>query len=102
MNIKRRSGDFKQKGGFNPFNIGPFFVTSRWMLKWSYGNFKRFLLLNAAVDAFFAFAVIKIIEKLEVVKLVRLNPFQFFLHFFYKALVLYGIQFVIENKKRFT
>jgi hypothetical protein len=40
-----------------PYNIGPFFVTSMWILKWSYGNFKRYLLLNAAVDAFFAFFV---------------------------------------------
>ena len=29
-----------------PFNIGPFFVFSMWVLKWIYGNFKQFLLLN--------------------------------------------------------
>ena len=36
------------------FNIGPFFVFSLWGLKWAYGNFKRFILLNAMIHAFFA------------------------------------------------
>ena len=38
-----------------PFNIGPFFVFSMWVLKSSYGNFKWFLLLNAIIHTFFAF-----------------------------------------------
>lgn len=80
------------------FNIGPFLVTAMWLLKWCYGNFKRFLFLNAAVDTFFAVIVIKITEKLKVVKLVRFNHFQFFLHFFYKAFLLYGFQYLFEKK----
>ena len=38
-----------------PFNIGPFFALSMWVLKWSYGNFKRFLLLNAIIHSFLCF-----------------------------------------------
>lgn len=81
-----------------PFNIGPFFVGSMWILKWTYGNFKKFLLLNASVNALFAFVLIRLMEKLKVAKLVRLNQFQFFLYFFYKAFILYGIQKLVENK----
>ena len=84
------------------FNIGPFFISAMWILKWTYGNFKRFILLNAMVHAYFAFIHLRLMEKLKVIKLVRLNKFQFFLYFFYKAFFLYGFQYIIENKKKFT
>lgn len=83
-----------------PFNIGPFFVGSIWILKWTYGNFKQFIALNATVNAFFAFILVKVLERLKVTKLVRFNNFQFFLYFLYKAPLLYGIQYIIENKKK--
>ena len=38
-----------------PFNIGPFSALSMWVLKGSYGNFKRFLLLNAIFHSFLRF-----------------------------------------------
>ncbi|MCQ6276077.1 hypothetical protein JMM81_14175 [Bacillus sp. V3B] len=85
-----------------PFNIGPFLVASMWILKWTYGNFKQFLLLNAIINAFFAFILRRIMEKLKVFKLVRFNELQFFLYFFYKAFFLYGFQYMIDNKKKFT
>lgn len=84
-----------------PFNLGPFLVGSMWILKWTYGNFKKFILLNAIVNAFFAFILIKLMEKLKVAKLVRFNNFNFFLYFFYKAPLLYALQYTIERKKKF-
>ncbi|WP_285889634.1 hypothetical protein [Neobacillus niacini] len=85
-----------------PFNIGPFLVGSMWILKWTHGNFKQFISLNATVNAFFAFTLIKLLEKLKVAKLVRFNNLQFFLFFFYKAPLLYGIQYIIESKKKYS
>ena len=70
-----------------------------WILKWTYGSFKQFILLNVIVDSFFAFIIVRLTEKLKVAKLVRLNNFQFFLYFFCKAPLLYGIQYIIESKK---
>lgn len=84
-----------------PFNIGPFLVGSMWILKWTYGNFKRFILLNAIVNSSFAFILVTLMEKLKVAKLVRLNHFQLFLYFFYKAPLLYLIQYIIGNKNNF-
>lgn len=43
--------------------IGPFFVGSMWILKWTYGNLKRFLLLNAIMDAIFSFPTIRLLRK---------------------------------------
>jgi len=85
-----------------PFNIGPFLIGSMWILKWSYGGFKKYILLNAIVDGFFAFIIVRLTEKLKVAKLVRLNNFQFFLYFFYKAFLLYGFQYIIQGKKELT
>lgn len=87
--------------GEMPFNIGPFFALSIWILKGSYGNLKRFLLINAIIHAFFAFILMKIMKKIKVLKLVRINGFQFFIYYFYKAFLLYGFQYLIENKRKF-
>lgn len=73
-----------------PFNIGPFLVDSMWILKWTNGNFKLFILLNAIVDGVFAFILTGVIKKIKLFTLVRLNKFQFFVYFFYKEFLLYG------------
>ncbi|MDQ0256329.1 hypothetical protein J2S74_003749 [Evansella vedderi] len=82
-----------------PFNIGPFFIGTMWILKWTYGDFKKFITLNAIVDGFFAFINSWIMEKLKVAQLVRMNRFQFFLYLFYKAFILYGFQYFFEKTK---
>jgi hypothetical protein len=82
-----------------PFNIGPHLVGSMWILKWTYGNFKQFIFLNAIIDAFFSFVVFNILKKLKVAKLLRFNKYQCFLYIFYKAFFLYGFQYLFENKK---
>ncbi|MBM7583663.1 hypothetical protein JOC86_000200 [Bacillus pakistanensis] len=85
-----------------PFNIGPFLVGSMWILKLTYGKFKQFLLLNAIVDATFTFPMVWVLKKMKIVTLVRINNFQFFIYIFYKAFLLYGIQYLFEYMKRFN
>jgi hypothetical protein len=83
--------------------MGPFFVGSMWILKWTYGNFKSFLMLNIIIDAIFSFAIIRIIEKLKLATLVRINQFQYFLSIFPKAFLLYGFQYLFDkNKERLS
>ncbi|MGO4886870.1 hypothetical protein ACJ2A9_03850 [Anaerobacillus sp. MEB173] len=64
-----------------PFNIGPFLVGSMWILKWTYGNFIKFISLNAIVDGLFVFIFIKIMNKLKVAQLVRVNHFPLMLFY---------------------
>lgn len=85
-----------------PFNIGPFLVGSMWILKWTYGNFKKFIFLNAIVDCAFAFMMATVVKKIKIFTLVRINKFQLFVYFFYKAFLLYGFQKNIESKRKFT
>jgi hypothetical protein len=83
-----------------PFNIGPFLIGSMWILKWTYGNFKLFTLLNTIFDGAFAFIMPAFFKKIKAFTLVRLNKFQFFIYFFFKAFLLYGFQYMIERTRK--
>ena len=85
-----------------PFSVGPYMPISLWLLKFSYGNFKKFVLLNAIADGLFAFIFIDVLKRLKIIRLNRLNHFQFFLYLHYKAYLLYGAQYLFEKIKRFS
>ncbi|WP_138419696.1 hypothetical protein [Aquibacillus sediminis] len=82
-----------------PYLIGPFFVGSLWILKWTYGKFKTFLALNALVNALFAYPVATFAKRVKHYQLVRLSKFQFFLYYFSKAFLMYWFQYLLEKKK---
>ncbi|WP_100407762.1 hypothetical protein [Bacillus solitudinis] len=80
-----------------PFDIGPYMPLSMWILKFSYGNFKKFVLLNAFDNGLFAFLFIPFLKKIQIVRLNRLNYFQFFIYIHYKTYLLYGVQSLFEK-----
>ncbi|GAA0328115.1 hypothetical protein GCM10008967_18240 [Bacillus carboniphilus] len=83
-----------------PFSVGPYMPLSMWLLKFSYGNFKKFLLLNVIADGVFAFVGMDIFKKMKIIRLNRLNRLQFFLYIHYKAYLLYGAQYLYERITR--
>ncbi|MFS0907263.1 hypothetical protein AB3N02_30240 [Priestia aryabhattai] len=85
-----------------PFSIGPYMPLSMWLLKFSYGNFKKFVLLNVIADGIFAFFFIDVLKKFKIISLNRLNHFQFFIYLHYKAYLLYGVQYLFEKAKKFS
>jgi hypothetical protein len=84
-----------------PFSVGPYMPVSMWLLKFAYGNFKKFVLLNIISDGLFAFVFIDLLKKFKIVSLNRLSHFQFFIYLHYKAYLLYGVQYLVEKMKRF-
>jgi hypothetical protein len=82
-----------------PFSIGPYLPLSMWLLKISYGNFKKFVVLNIISDGLFAFVIIDVLKKLKIISLGRLNHVQFFIYLHYKAYLLYGFQYLYEKLK---
>nr|WP_134699335.1 hypothetical protein [Ammoniphilus sp. YIM 78166] len=80
-----------------PFSVGPYMPICMWLLKISYGNFKKFVWLNAVADGFFAFFLIDLLKKLRIIRLNRLNHIQFFIYLNYKAYLLYGVQYLFEK-----
>jgi hypothetical protein len=82
-----------------PFSIGPYLPLSMWLLKISYGNFKKFVVLNLISDGLFAFVIIDVLKKLKIISLGRLNHVQFFIYLHFKAYLLYGFQYLYEKLK---
>lgn len=82
-----------------PFSVGPYMPLSLWLLKYSYGNFKKFVLLNVISDGLFAFFFIDILKKMKIIRLNGLNHIQFFIYLHYKAYLLYGFQYLFEKIK---
>lgn len=85
-----------------PFSVGPYMPLSMWILKYSFGNFKKFVLLNVISDGLFAFLFVDILKKFKIARLNRLTHFQFFIYLHYKAYILYGVQYLYEKIKRYT
>ncbi|MRG85925.1 hypothetical protein [Salinibacillus xinjiangensis] len=83
-----------------PFAIGPYMPLSMWLLRLSYGNFKKFLVLNIIADGLFAFPGIKFLKKIKIANLNRLSSIQFFFYLFHKAFILYGMQYLVERNRR--
>lgn len=82
-----------------PFDLGPYMPMSLWLLKHSYGNLKKYALYNAIANGIFTFIGMPILKKLKIIRLHRLNHFQFFLYIHYKSYVLYGFQYLFEKIK---
>ncbi|WP_246943715.1 hypothetical protein [Bacillus pinisoli] len=83
--------------GITPFMLGPFLVGSLWILKWTYGNFTRYMLLNLGVDGAFTYGLVYYLQKAGIASLVRLKKINLLLLFTLEALLLYGFQFFKER-----
>jgi len=83
--------------GVIPFMLGPFLVGSLWILKWTYGNFFRYMMLNLIVDSAFTYGLVYYLKKLGIASLVRMKKIELMYVFTIEALLLYGFQFVKEK-----
>lgn len=82
-----------------PFSIGPYGPLSMWLLKNSFGNFKKFIILNVIADGLFSFVIIDVLKRVKIIRLNRLSHLQFFVYIHYKAYLLYGFQSLLEKWK---
>lgn len=82
-----------------PFDLGPYMPMSMWILKSSYGNFKKYVLVNAIANAAFAFGLIPALKKVKIVRMHNFNYFQFFLYIHYKAYLLYAVQYLLQKAR---
>ncbi|WP_400245659.1 hypothetical protein AB3U99_04035 [Niallia sp. JL1B1071] len=83
--------------GVIPFMLGPFFVGSIWILKWTYGKFFRYFALNMLFDGMFTYGAVPILTKFGVASLIRMKKNQLMYVFMFLTLILYAFQFLYEN-----
>jgi len=75
-----------------PLIFGPFFIGSIWILKYTFGKFKIYLLVNLIIDSLFTYIGMDLFKKIGYVTLVRLTKFQLSVVFLIKTFLLYGAQ----------
>jgi hypothetical protein len=81
------------------FNFGPYFVTSLWILRFTYGKFFLYLLSNVSLHIVFIFLGLKYIKRMKILALVKLTKIQYLGINFIRALFLYAFQYTIEYAK---
>ncbi|MEL3973688.1 hypothetical protein AAEO50_15480 [Rossellomorea oryzaecorticis] len=80
-----------------PLILGPFFVGSLWIFKYTYGKFSIYFLVNLIVDSFFTTVMLNWFKKIGYVSLIRFTRFQLSLLFMLKSIAMYGFQYVYET-----
>jgi hypothetical protein len=80
-------------------NFGPYFVTSLWMLKMTYGKFPLFLISNTILQILFIFPGLKYVERFRILSLEKLPKFQYLAIDLFRALLLYAFQCIKDNSK---
>ncbi|MCY8235284.1 hypothetical protein [Priestia endophytica] len=82
-----------------PFVVGPFFIGTLWILKFTYGNLKKYILVNTLIDTGFVYGLMLLMEKFNIMRLVKLKKYQFMSLFFLKAISIYGFQYLKDMKR---
>ncbi|WP_421383790.1 hypothetical protein ACOJQI_04185 [Bacillus salacetis] len=85
--------------GMTPFAVGPFFTGSIFILKYTYGRFPLFLLVNLIVDTFFVYPFYRWFKKLGVWTLIKMNQLQLLSVFLTKSILMYGFHHFFIAKR---
>lgn len=80
-----------------PFVFGMYFITTLWVFKLSYGDFKKYFALNALIDLLLAFPIAKFYDKTGAFKLQKMSNFLFYLIVLSLAVIIYIYQFSLEK-----
>jgi hypothetical protein len=83
----------------NFFNWGPYFVTSLWMLKMTYGKFPLYLIINAINHIIFTFIGLRYLKNYKVLSLIKLKKFPYLVILTLRGLILYGFQYITDLTK---
>jgi len=85
--------------GFVDFTyiLGPFFVTTLWVFKLTYGNFLKYLITNIVIDAVCAYPFAQLWEKVGVFKFKKLNHTIWYFICVSLAIIIYGFQYLMEK-----
>ncbi|MGM0903084.1 MAG: hypothetical protein ACQEXB_18545 [Bacillota bacterium] len=81
------------------FILGPFFIGTIWIFRFTFGKFWMYLLTNTLMDLFLAYPVNWLMQKLKVYKLENFKPKHIFYISICFALVIYGFQLFITRPK---
>ncbi|MCQ6281595.1 hypothetical protein JN080_20595 [Bacillus sp. EB600] len=79
------------------FILGPFFVTTLWVFKLTYGSFLKYLITNAVLDAICAFPFYAINKKVGIFEFKKMTRSIWFFICVSLAIIIYGYQYIVEQ-----
>ncbi|MFP7443535.1 hypothetical protein SFC50_07500 [Bacillus infantis] len=80
-----------------PFVIGPYFVLSFLVLKYMYGKFGLYMIVNFVLHILYAFPGVRFLEWAGIASLKKMTKQQFILLQQFRAVLLYGFQVLYEK-----
>jgi hypothetical protein len=83
--------------GITSLIVGPFFVITLWFMKWTYGKFFLFLIINVALHFLYAYPGMNLLSRLGIVSYVRMKPLPFTFMLTTRSLLLYWFQYLKEK-----
>jgi hypothetical protein len=81
------------------FIFGPFLVGTLWIYHLTFGNIKRYLLINLIIDFLFSVPLTFLYQKLNLFKLVNFRVKHIFFSFISFSFIIYGYQMLIKRIK---
>lgn len=85
----------------NFFNLGPYFVTSLWMLKMYFGKFPIYLFSNLLLHiGFIFFGGLRLVKHFKIFSLVKLSKTQYLAIDVFRAFLLYGFQIFYDISRK--
>jgi hypothetical protein len=83
-----------------PLLFGPFFIGSIWILKFTFGKFFRYLLVNLVMDVLFSYPGMYVLKRMGIASLVRLKHYQMAILFMAKSVLMYVVQMIAEKVRK--
>ncbi|WP_085994306.1 hypothetical protein [Oceanobacillus senegalensis] len=81
----------------NFFNLGPYVVSSFWMLKFTYDKLPLYLISNFILQFVFTFyGGLTFVQRYKIFSLEKMSKLQYLLSTFFRAIILYGFQSICD------
>ncbi len=80
--------------------LGPYFVTSMWVLKLAYGQFWKYFITNKIIHISFIFVGLKFLQKVKLFSLIKITKLQYFLIHITRGLILYLFQVIYDKLQK--
>ncbi|MGS2778587.1 hypothetical protein ACVBAX_14555 [Robertmurraya sp. GLU-23] len=101
--ISNKKRWWKNKNPFSPGNVdfsyilGPYFVATLWIFKFTFGNFPKYLIVNVILNIFNAFPMATVWEKVGAFKFKKITHISWYFICIFLSIIIYGYQYVIEK-----
>ncbi|SET98518.1 hypothetical protein SAMN05421676_11333 [Salinibacillus kushneri] len=82
------------------FVFGPFFAGTLWIFHFTFGNFRRYVVVNSILNIVLSFLLNPLFQRYNLYKFVNFKAVYLFLTYIGYALLLYSYQLLISKQKK--